>query len=44
MGNAQGRVDRASTRPGDAKHSRAIAKDAYLYGFPMVMNYQTINQ
>jgi len=35
MQNASG----SSIAPGDA---RAIAKEAYIYGFPMVMNYQTM--
>lgn len=28
----------------DAKETQAIARDAYVYGFPMVMNYKTLYQ
>jgi hypothetical protein len=28
----------------DAEETRAIARNAYIYGFPMVMNYKTLYQ
>ena len=39
-----GTAPQSSLKPGDLspEETRAIAKEAYIYGFPVVTNYQTL--
>jgi hypothetical protein len=42
MGSATSPVTKSSATGISASDARAIAKEAYIYGFPMVMNYHTM--
>ena len=42
MGSATSLVDKSSGSAISASDARAIAKEAYIYGFPMVCNYHTM--
>jgi hypothetical protein len=42
MGSATSATDKSSGSGISASDARAIAKEAYIYGFPMVMNYHTM--